>query len=80
MLDDAEGLDRLARDALRGRIGGDERRVLLLQAAQLAHQLVVLGVADLGAVEDVVAVVVVGDLGAQLLDAELGLLELAVSR
>ena len=35
-------------------------------AAQLAHQLVVLGVGDLGVVEDVVPLVVVGDEGPQL--------------
>jgi hypothetical protein len=72
MLDDAEGLHRLPRHALGGRIQGDELRVPLLSSAQLAHELVVLGVADFGAIEDVVAVVVVADLGAQLLDAELG--------
>ena len=42
------------------------------------HQVVVLGVGDLRAVEDVVAIVVVGDLGAQLLDSELGGLVRAV--
>ena len=78
VLDDAEGGDGLAADALRRRVGRDELRVALFQAAQLAHEVVVLGVADLGAVEDVVAVVVVGDEGAQLLDAELVGLEVAV--
>jgi hypothetical protein len=53
--------------------------VLLFELAQLLHQLVVLGVADLGLVQDVVAVVVVGDLRAQLLDAQLGALQLLVA-
>ena len=43
--------------------------------AQFDHELVEVGVGDLGLVEDEVAVLVVGDLRAELLDAELGLLE-----
>ena len=49
---------RLAADALGGRVGRDELGVLLLQRAELAEERVELGVADLGIVEDVVAVVV----------------------
>ena len=78
VLDDAERGDGLAADALRRRIRRDELRVALFELAQLAHEVVVFGVADLRAVEDVVAVVVVGDEGAQLLDAELDGLEVAV--
>ena len=40
-----------------------------LDGAQLAHQGVEVGVADLGVVEPVVPVVVVGDQGSQFLDA-----------
>ncbi len=78
VLDDAECGDGLAADALRRGVRRNELRVALLELAQLAHELVVLGVAYLGAVEDVVAVVVVGDEGAQLLDAELDGLKVAV--
>jgi hypothetical protein len=53
-------------------------KAALFELTQLAQQLVVFGVAYLGAVEDVVAVVVVGNEGAQLLDAELDGLKVAV--
>ena len=69
MLDDAERLDRCAADALRRRVGGDQLRVLRFEIAQLSHELVELGVADLGLVEHEVAVLVVRDLRAQLFDA-----------
>ena len=58
--------DRLAADALRRRVGRDELGVLGLDRAQLVEQRVVLVVADLGVVEDVVAVAVVVELLAQL--------------
>ena len=45
----------------------------ILERPELAHQLVVLGVGDLGIVEHVVAVAVVLDARRELLDAELGL-------
>ena len=48
----------LGSDALSGRVGRDQVRALLLDPAQLAHQRVILGVADLGTVEDEVEVVV----------------------
>ena len=48
--------DRLAADPLRRRVGRDELGVLGLERPQLVEQLVVLVVADLGVVEDVVAV------------------------
>jgi hypothetical protein len=49
-----------------GESGVDQLGVLGLEAAQLVEQRVVLVVADLGVVEDVVALVVVGELLAQL--------------
>ena len=78
MLDDAERGDGLAADALGRRIGRDELRVALFDFPQLPHEGVVFGVADFGAVEDVVAIVVVGDEGAKLFGAELCGLEFAV--
>ncbi len=78
MLHDAERLDRLAANALRRRVRRDQLRVLRLQAAQFAHQSVVLRVGDLGLVEHVIAVVVVVDLGAQFLHPELRLLGLTL--
>src|SRR4029450_4036932 len=45
---------------------------------QLAHEPVVVGVRDLGRVEDVIAVVVVLDLGAQLVDAAFRLRQLGL--
>ena len=53
-----EAFARLAAHALGGRIGRDELRMRGLQLAQLLHQRVVFGIADLGAVEDVVEVLV----------------------
>ena len=51
---------------------------VILERAELADQLVVLGVRHLGVVEDVVAVHVVVDELAELLDPELGLGEVAL--
>ena len=56
VLDGREQVGRRAADALRGRVGRDELGEALLELAELAHQLVVLGVGDLGVVQDVVAV------------------------
>ena len=64
--------ERLGADALRRRIGREELGMLRLEVPQLVDQLVVLGVGDLGVVEDVVAVVVVVELLAQFLHALLG--------
>jgi len=71
--DGGEQVGRRSPDALRGRVGGDQLGVGILQRAQLADELVVLGVGDLGIVEHVVAVRVEVDQLAQLLDADLGL-------
>ena len=60
--------DGLVADALRRRVRRDQLGVLGLERLQLAEQRVVDVVADLRVVEDVVAVVVVGDLLAQLGD------------
>ena len=56
----------LPADALRRRVGRPQLGVLLLERAQLAQQVVVLGVRDLRVVEHVVAVVVVLELAPQL--------------
>ena len=55
-------------DALRRRVGRDELGVRLLERLQLVEERVVGGVLDLRVVEDVVAVVVVPDEAAELLD------------
>src|SRR5215213_5171687 len=62
-----ELVEGLAPDTLSRRIRRQELRMLLLDPSQLPKQIVVLGVRDLGVVEDVVAVVVVRNLPAQLL-------------
>jgi hypothetical protein len=54
-----ELVERLRADALRRRVGRAQLGVLGLEVAQLVEQRVVVGVRDLGVVEDVVAVVVV---------------------
>ncbi len=51
--------------------------MLRLEFPQLLHELVELGVADLRLVEHEVAVLVIGDLRAQLLDAQFRALEVA---
>ena len=58
--------DRLPAHPLGRRVGRQQLRVLALDRAQLVEQRVVGVVADLGVVEDVVAVAVVGELLAQL--------------
>ena len=63
-----EAGDRLRADALGGRVRGYELGVPLLDGAQLPEERVELGVADLGRVEGVVAVVVVVDLGPELFE------------
>ena len=60
-------VDRLAAHPLGGRVGSDQVGVLGLQAAQLVQERVVDLVADLGVVEDVVAMVVVLELATQVL-------------
>ena len=60
-------------DALGGGFGDDEFGVLFLQGAELAHEVVELGVGDFGGVQRVIAVVVVVYLLAELVDAVLGL-------
>ena len=51
----------LPADALGGRIWRDEVRMFCLQMLKLLHQLVELGVTDLGIVEHVVAVFVLAN-------------------
>ena len=70
--------DRDAAHALGRRIGRQQLGVLLLERVELAHQLVEVGVRDLGRVEHVVAVGVVIDLRAQLVDAAFRLGELGL--
>ena len=59
---------RRGADLLAGRGGIRQIRELLLQLAQLAYQEVEIGVGDLGVVELVVTLVVIGDLSAELGD------------
>ena len=61
-----EAVGGAAADPLGRRVGGDQLRVRLLERAQLAHQVVVLVVADRRVVELVVAVVGLGDQPPQL--------------
>ena len=63
-----EAGQRLAADALGGRVGRDQFGMRCLQLLELAEESVVVGVGDLGAVEDVVAVLVMADQCPQLLD------------
>ncbi len=65
MRDLDESLAGLAAYALRGRIGRDQRWMPGLEVLQLPHQFVEFGVADLGLIEDVVAVFVVADFVAE---------------
>ncbi len=70
MADFLEARDRLTADSLRRRVGRQQLGVLTLDPAQLVEQAVIDIVADLGIVEDVVAVGVVFELLAQLGGAE----------
>ena len=65
MADVREVVDGGAADALRRRVGRDELGVRLLDREELADERVVLGVGDLGPVEDVVEVLVPAELVAQ---------------
>src|SRR5215210_201920 len=62
-----ELVERLAADALRRRVRREQLGMIFFDPSQLAQQVVVVGVGDLRVVEDVVAVVVVGDLPPELL-------------
>src|SRR5690606_22680704 len=56
---------------LRGRVGDDQVGMLLLERAQLPHEVVVLGVADSRRVENVIAMVGLTDLFPEFGDARL---------
>ncbi len=68
MFDLDEALPRLPAHPLRGGIRRHQARVPLLQLLEVLHQLVEFGVGDLRVIEHVVAVLVVADLLAELLD------------
>ena len=68
VLDRLEDVGRRPGHALRGAVRGDEIGEARLELAELAHQRVVFGVGDFGPGLDVVEVVVVMDLLAQLRD------------
>src|SRR5205814_3737549 len=55
-------------DTLRRRVGTRELRMLALERLELAKQLVIFGVRDLGRILDVVQAVMTLELGAQLVD------------
>ncbi len=55
-------------NALGGRVGSDERGVGLFEGLELAHESVVLGVGELGLIEDVIEVFVVAEILAELLN------------
>src|SRR3989442_2231439 len=69
MLDRLEDVGRRSAHALGGAVGGDEVWKARLELAELAHEGVVLGVRDLGPRLDIIQIVVVMDLLAQLGDA-----------
>ena len=69
VLDRGEALGRAARHPLGRRVGRDEIRVLRLERLELVQQAVELLVGNLGVVLDVVALFVVPDRAAQLVDA-----------
>src|SRR4029079_3020106 len=66
MLHLGESAPRDDADPLRGRVGRDEARVVGLERAQLAHEVVVLPVRERRLVEDVVPVVRLGDRSPEL--------------
>ena len=68
MGDRREGRGRGSSDDLSRRVGCDDLGELVFEPPKLDHQRVVVGVADLGRVEQVVALVVVADLLSQRVD------------
>jgi hypothetical protein len=68
VLDGSEGLGHVPAHRLGRAIGGDELGVGLLELAELAQEAVVLGVRDLGAILDVIEIVVPVDGFAERLD------------
>lgn len=64
-----EGRERRAAHALGGRIAADQLRMLGFQRLEFVEQAIVFGVGDARLVEDVVAVVVLIQLSAQLKNA-----------
>jgi hypothetical protein len=69
MLDGRKAVDDRPADALGGRIGRDEIGILRLEAFELVHERVELGIGDLGGGPPVVAVLVIPDLPAELRDS-----------
>ncbi len=63
-----EAVAGLATDALAGRVGRDQIRVLGLERLETLHQVVVLGIGEYGRVEHVVQVLVVAELVAEGFD------------
>src|SRR5919106_5453464 len=72
----AESLQRRSADALGGGIRLDQIRKRRFHLLEVAHQLVVLSVSDLWIIEDVIAIVMMMQLLAQLFNLSLGLLAL----
>ena len=68
MCDLDEALARLAANALRGRVRRDEPGMRGFKALEFLHQLIEVGVGELGGVEDIVEMLVAADLVAQLVD------------
>jgi len=57
-----------AADALGGRVRGDERGVGLFEGLEFAHEDVVFGVGELGLIEDVIEVLVVAEIVAEIVN------------
>jgi len=64
-----KALGGLAAHALSGRVGREQLRVRSLDALELIHERVILGVGDLRRVHNVIEVLVTAQFGAQLLSA-----------
>jgi hypothetical protein len=63
-----EALARGAADALGGRVRRDEVRVIALELLKPAHELVIVGIGDLGPIENIVEVLVAAQLLSEPVD------------
>ena len=80
MADLGKTLGRFGAHPLRGGIGRDQFRVLLLQVLQFPEQPVVFGIGNDGGVEDVIAVIMVIDGVPEFVDAGCRLFAFGFSR
>ncbi len=76
--DGPEDVRRHAADPLSGRVPGDQLRVAGFQRLQLLHERVILGIGGVGLVEDIIPVVMMAQLCAQVFDLPAGLAQLGI--